>query len=622
MNYCKRIVVLIFLFLSEKNLSQIQLPVSSNIQSSYAKGTRSPDGKPGKNYWQNKAYYNIAVNFNPDNRKLSGTVEIQYFNNSPDTLKEIWFKLYPNLYKKGSIQLQKIDSSDLTDGVRIENIKINGQDSNVNKPVIDGTNMALPVDPILPKQITFFTITYSYTLNKTSHIRTGEIEPGADFVAYFFPRVAVYDDVDGWNKFPYNGTQEFYNDFCHFFVSVTVPVNYIVWATGNHTNRREVFNEKYVDRIDLAEKSDSVVKIIDAEDLQNGNITNPQNTTWKFEADNVTDFAFATSDHYLWQSTSLIVDPAFKRRVRVDAAFNPKHKSFFNVIGYARKTVEKMSYVFPKYPFPYPHESVFDGLDQMEYPMMVNDNPLENKAEDVELTDHEIFHTMFPFYMGINETKYGWMDEGWATIGEWLLSPMIDTSIEDGYGMMAYERAANTEADPPVITPTTELTGIAMFNNSYPKPALGYLFVKDLLGDELFTKALHYYINEWNGKHPMPYDFFNCMNEGSGINLNWFWKRWFFDNGAPNLAITDVHKKGKEYAAVIEMKGTKPVPVDLTVFFDDSTHIFLHRNISAWEYGNKAISIPFTSAKIVKKLVLGSLHIPDSDKSDNVYNMK
>src|SRR5579871_2007065 len=210
MNYCKRLAVFIVLFIYEKNFAQTPLPVLPNIQAAYTKGTRSTDGKPGQNYWQNKAYYNIDVHFNPDNRKVSGTVEIQYFNNSPDTLNEIWFKLYPNLYKRGSIQLQKIDSSDLTDGVQIESIKINGQDSNVQKPNIDGTNMTLQVDPLLPKQNIFFTITYSYTLNKTSHIRTGEIEPGAYFIAYFFPRIAVYDDLDGWNKFPYNGTQEFY----------------------------------------------------------------------------------------------------------------------------------------------------------------------------------------------------------------------------------------------------------------------------------------------------------------------------------------------------------------------------------------------------------------------------
>ncbi|MES1224527.1 MAG: peptidase, partial [Bacteroidota bacterium] len=474
MKYYKRLVVLVFLFLSKKNFSQIQLPVSANVQAAYAKGTRSADGKPGKNYWQNKANYNIAVNFNPVDLLLSGTVEIQYFNNSPDTLHEIWFKLYPNLYKKGSYHSEKIDSADISDGVNIESVSINGQDSSTVTPIIDGTNMTVPVQPVLPKQMITFKIGYSYTLNKGSHIRTGEIEPGADFVAYFFPRIAVYDDIDGWNKFQYNGLQEFYNDFCHFFVSVTVPANYIVWATGNLANTREVFNEKYVDRIALAEKNDSAINIIDSADLQAGNITNQQNTTWKFEADNVTDFAFATSNHYLWQSSSMIVDPGTKRRTRVDAVFNPKHANYFNVVHYARKTVEVMSYVFPKWPFPYPHETVFDGLDQMEYPMMVNDNPLENKAEDIELTDHEIFHTMFPFYMGINETKYGWMDEGWATMGEWLISPMIDTSIADTYGMQIYEKVANTESDPPIITPTTELTAMSMFLNSYPKPAMGY----------------------------------------------------------------------------------------------------------------------------------------------------
>ena len=618
----KLITAIVLLFLGEKIFSQNPLPVPGNIQAAYDKQTRSHDGQPGKNYWQNEANYTINVNFNPFDRKISGTVEIQYFNNSPDTLHEIWFKLYPNLYKKGSIHSENIDSADMTDGVDISTIKINGQDSDIKKPEIDGTNMIIPIDPLLPKRQLFCTLTYSFILNKGSHIRTGEIEPGADFVAYFFPRIAVYDDINGWNKNPYNGLQEFYNDFCHFFVSITVPTNYVVWATGNLTNKREVLNEKFVDRIALAEHSDTIINIIDSLDLQNGNITNPKNTAWKFEANNVTDFAFATSDHYMWQSTSVVVDPGLKRRTRVDATFNPKHQSFFNVIHYARTTVETMSYDFPEWPFPYPHETVFDGLDQMEYPMMVNDTPIENKTEDIELTDHEIFHAMFPFYMGINETEYGWMDEGWATLAEWLISLKIDTAISDNYGVKAYETSANSESDLPIVTLSTKLNGLNYFINTYSKPAMGYLFVKDMLGKELFTQGLHHYIAVWNGKHPMPYDFFNCINVGTGRNLNWFWKRWFFDNGAPNLAITKLLHKGKQYAAVIESKGTKPVPIDLTVFFEDSSHIFLHRDISVWQYGNKAISIPFTTNKIVKKLVLGSVHIPDSDKTDNEYILK
>ena len=622
MKYCKKIFVFAFLFIINKTNAQTELDIPVNIQQAYKNETRIADGRPGKNYWQNKANYTLTINFNPENKLISGTDEIQYFNNSNDTLKEIWFKLYPNLYKKGSIRLQQVNANDLTDGVNIEGIKINGYDSSAIKYFINGTNMIVHIKPLMPKQTIIFTINYSYTLNKTSHIRTGEIEPGADFIAYFFPRIAVYDDIDGWNKNPYTGAQEFYNDFCHFFARIIVPDNYIVWATGDLQNSREILNPVYFDRLQNAEKNDSVTTIIDSGDLRKGNIINAQYHTWKFEADNVTDFAFATSDHYMWQSSSLIVDSTTNRRTRVDAVFNPKHTSYFNVINYARKTVEAMSFKFPKWPYPYNHETVFDGLDQMEYPMMVNDNPREDKADDIELTDHEIFHTMFPFYMGINETKYGWMDEGWATIGEWLISPMIDSTLIDDYGMAAYEQSAASENDLPINTLTTNLSGISMFTNSYPKPAMGYLFVKDLLGEEIFNKTLHFYIAEWNGKHPGPYDFFNCINTASGRNLNWFWKRWFFDGGIPDLAITKVLNHGKDYGAVIEMKGSKPVPVDLNVYFEDGSHIFFHRDISVWEKGNKAISISFNTDKRVKKLVVGSVHVPDSNKADNVYEMK
>ncbi|MGN6181114.1 MAG: M1 family metallopeptidase, partial [Mucilaginibacter sp.] len=257
-------------------------------------------------------------------------------------------------------------------------------------------------------------------------------------------------------------------------------------------NASEVYNPQIISRLSKAGNTDGVTEVITTDDLKNGTVTTPGNThTWKVEADSVTDLALAISNHYIWQSTSLVVDPVTKRRTRVDAVFNPAHKSYYNVIGYARKTVEAMSYTFPKWPYPYPHETVFDGLDQMEYPMMVNDNPLEKTDEDIELTDHEIFHTMFPFYMGVNETKYGWMDEGWATIGEWVISPIIDHSIVDYYGMDAYNRDAGNEDDQPIMTPTPNLGGVSGFTNSYPKPAMGYYYVRDMLGNELFTKALH-----------------------------------------------------------------------------------------------------------------------------------
>lgn len=595
--------------------AQTILPVATNLKATYDKGTRSMDGKPGANYWQNTANYDITVSFDPASRLLNGTQTITYFNNSPDTLKEIVFKLYPNIYKKGSPRLMKIDDEDASDGVKIEKLSINNEEQQVEKLRIDATNMSARIKPLSPHQQLRFEMKYSYTLNKNSHIRTGQVDDGACFIAYFFPRIAVYDDIDGWNRNPYLGTQEFYNDFCNFKVNINLPGNYMAWATGDLKNCSDVYTAKYCDRINQASTNDGFVDIIDSTDLQNGNITkNAAGNSWQFEANNVPDFVFAISNHYLWQSSSLVVDKATGRRTRVDAVFNKEHKDYFHVVGDNRKTVEAMSYQFPKWPFPYSHETVFDGLDQMEYPMMVNDNPVEDRAESIELTDHEVFHTMFPFYTGINETKYGWMDEGWATIGEWLISPMIDSTLVDEYGMAAVNQTAGTEVDLPIMTLTTQLTGASMFINSYPKPALGYLYVKDMLGDELFYKGLHTYLRDWNSKHPMPYDFFNSMNTGSGKNMNWFWKKWFFDDGIPDLAITKV--SGKKIT--IESKGEKPVPIDLLVTFEDGSIEKIHRSIAVWEKGNKTVVVP-ASKKNITKVVMGSTYNADKNKVDNVW---
>ncbi len=155
----------------------------------------------------------------------------------------------------------------------------------------------------------------------------------------------------------------------------------------------------------------------------------------------------------------MIVDSASGRRTRVDAVFNPDYQDYYEVIDFARKTVESMCYSFPKWPFPYSHETVFNGLDEMEYPMMANDEHLIRRAKAIDLTDHEIFHTMFPFYMGTNETKYGWMDEGWATLGEWIITSLIDTAVVDKWSLDSYENIAGKEADLPGITLTTNESG-------------------------------------------------------------------------------------------------------------------------------------------------------------------
>lgn len=619
-----RVRTIVFALLSTLSYGAVYaqgtLPVPRNIQAAIDKGTRTATGAPGSKYWQNRADYSIQVHFDPRTRLVNGRESIVYTNSSPDTLRQLLFKLYPNLYKKGAARNQAVKAEDLTDGVAVSNIDIEGQPVSNAPKGANGTDMGLRTPAIAPGQALHVSLEFAYTLNKTSHIRTGQVDSGAFFIAYFFPRIAVYDDIDGWNRNPYLGDLEFYNDFCNFDVEVTVPGDYLVWGTGDLVNRQEVLSAAVNQRIDQASTGDGIVTVVDTGELARGTVIHrADSNTWKFSAKNVTDFVFATSNHYIWKSSSLVVDPATGRRTRVDAAFNPAHKDFFEVVSFARKTVEAMSYRFPAWPYPYPHETVFDGLDQMEYPMMVNDNPLDNRADAIELTDHEIFHTMFPFYMGINETKYAWMDEGWASIGEWLISPMIDSTIVDEYGVGPYAAGGGKENDLPIITLSTEENGNTYFLNAYAKPAFGYLYVKDLLGDSAFRKGMHEYIGTWHGKHPGPLDFFGSVNTGSGRNLNWFWKRWFYDNGYPDLGVKEVIQKGKNSSIVIVNKGGKPIPIDLTIEFADGTTRKIHRSVIVWERGNMEVGIPVETGSVIRKVQLGSTYDPDSNPADNVW---
>jgi hypothetical protein len=613
------ILILFFFFALT---AKAQLPIEQIFKQAYQKGTRSETGMPGKKYWQNTADYDLKINFDPATRLVSGTVEVEYINKSPDNLKELWFKLYPNLYKKGVARKSKINERDLGDGVSISSFSINNAPVALTDLVIEGTNMHTATELAAGKSVKL-RIDYHYTLNKGSHTRTGQVDEGAHFIAYFFPRVAVYDDVDGWNKIPYSGDEEFYNDFCDFKVAITVPKDFTVWATGDLTNAAAVFEKHINQKLQLAEKSDNTIDVIDSLDLAKGKVTQQKPfNTFKFAAKNVVDFAFATSNHYLWKSNSVIVDPKTGRRTRVDAVFNAKHKDYYEVIDFARKTIYAMSYTFPKWPFPYSHETIFDGLDQMEYPMMVNDNPVSSREDAITLTDHEIFHTMFPFYMGINETKYAWMDEGWATIGEWLISPMIDSTIVDSYGVGPTGSSSGTKDDVPIMTLTTNLKGSGTFTNNYPKPGFGYLFIKDYLGDELFTKALHHYIRSWQGKHPMPYDFFYSMNAGAGKNLDWFWKRWFFEDGVTDMAIRNVVKNTDGYRIDIENKSNKPLPVDLIFTYEDGSNATQHYSIGVWEKENRLFTATLNTTKKVVKVVMKSSHVPDKDRSDNTFLVK
>ena len=600
--------------------------VTRNMQHAYDNGTRSTNGKPGKNYWQNRGDYTINVSFDPKTLLVKGDETISYSNNSPDSLKKLIIRLYPDYYKRGVFRNDPIDEKDENDGVTIEFLEVGNDiislDTSKKQAVHDQTNLIIhPKNLILPHSTTTLAVRWHYTLNSGSQNRTGTIDSSSAFIAYFFPRIAVYDDVDGWDEWSYAGIQEFYNDFGDFNVSLTVPKGFMVWATGELKNESEVIAPEILSKWNQAQHSSKIVHVIDSNDYKKGIVTTTNAfNTWKFTATNITDFVFAVSNHYLWDACSVIADKKSGRTVTVQTAYNKSDKDYFDVINQAQFSVQVMCDSFPAVPFPFPHITVVDGTDQMEYPMMVNDNPTDARDVSVQLTSHEIFHSYFPFYMGIDETKYGWMDEGWATIGESVISPMLDAPEDDGiYRRAKYELIAGTKDEVPMITNSQLITGETYYCNSYGKPAECYWILWDMLGSERFFKALHAYMDDWNGKHPTPYDFFNEFNTASGEDLNWFWKAWFYDWGVPDLAISSVKIEKGKLKIIVDRKGNIPVPVTLQVTLADGTVIKQHETAEKWADGTTSLLFQTAVKSDVVSVILGDEFTPDVNRKDNEW---
>ena len=628
MKICSSFVAIGLLLTTSTVFSQ-QLFQSTEFNNAILNQTRTSTGKPGKNYWQNRGDYTIHVSFDPASNILSGSEIIKYYNNSPDTLKEFIIRLYPDLYKKGVTRLSEIDEKDLTEGVSIDSFQIGNElisnFSDPGKAFHKNTNLIIhPNESVLPHSKVELSVRWRYFVNTGSPVRTGMVDSGSYFIAYFFPRVSVYDDIDGWDSWSYNGTQEFYNDFGNFNVDISVPKNYVVWATGDCLNASENFSDKIINKMKIAATSPKIIHVIDETDYSNNDIFSLTATgKWKFSAKNVTDFAFAISNHYLWDVSSVVVDSSTGRRTLAEAAYNKIHLDYFDVASQAHQSVFYMSHYYPKYPFPFNHETVFDGTDQMEYPMMVNDNPTQSHKDAVQLTTHEIFHSYFPFFMGINETQYAWMDEGWATIGESVISPLMGEPEDEGiFSKTRYEAISGTDKDVPLITNTKLYSDAAYLSNSYGKGGLCYYVLQDLLGDKLYFKSLHQYMNDWHGKHPVPYDFFYSFNNASGKNLNWFWKKWFFEWVYPDLAIKNVENSKTGTKIIIENKGGLPLPVYVTITSSGKTSVIKSTAV-VWKDGKTVISLqtklPYSS---IDKIKLGNEFIPDKFETNNVWTQK
>ncbi len=620
--FLSNIIAIIFLICSTNLFSQNSLYIAREYQLAYQKNTRSLDGKPGSDYWQNKSVYNIEVKIDPQTKTIFGEENIIYFNNSPDSLSEIVIKLLMDIYKKNNPRTFPVDTSDLTDGILIKKLLINeneiniSDNKNVNRFV---TNLIIKLEKkIPPKSKTKLEIEWEAKIPTKTFIRMGAYDSTSIFVAYWYPQIAVYDDIHGWDKLNYIGEQETYNDFNYYNVEITVPNTFGVWGTGVWQNPDEILNEKYLRLYNQSLNSDSVVHIISEEDLTQGNIFNKikNELTYKFEAENVMDCAFGMSDHYLWDAVNLNLT---NKKVLVQSVYKKESPDFKNVAMIAKQVLDFLSNELPGVPYPYPVMTVFnsriEGGGGMEFPMIVNNGSTQSFAVTVGLTAHEIAHTYFPFLTGINERRYAWMDEGWATF--------LPFEFQERMGGIntrprTFESLVDTliEFDLPLMIPSSSISGIAYRNNSYNKPASAYYILRDYLGDDLFKKSLEEYINRWNGKHPIPYDFFFTFNNVTKEDLSWFWKPWFFEIGTADLGIKD-YKINNKLIVLIEKIGSLPIPIDLKIKLQNGDTIKRYEKASIWKDGKNIKEFEINVNGKIESIELGNENLPDADKSNN-----
>ncbi|MEO8852787.1 MAG: M1 family metallopeptidase [Ginsengibacter sp.] len=611
-------------FLSTSFLNAQQLYTPRNIMKAYENGTRSLDGSPGKNYWQNEGKYEIQETVTPETATVSGVEKIVYTNNSPDTLRMLAIRFVNNVHKPEAPRGNYTSDNFFTTGLDIKSFSVNNEQYDINSKNW-GTVAAVRLkQPLLPNSSAELNISWSYPLSKEDG-REGQIDSTTFYVAYSYPRVSVYDDYNGWDFLPHTGRQEFYNDFNDYTLSVKVPENYVVWATGDLLNPDEVLQPAIAKRLKESYQSDDVIHIADFKEMQDHKVTTQNDwNNWKFSANHITDVCYAISKNYVWDASSVVVDSKNNRRTSAQAAYNETAQDFHSSVKFTRNALKYFSTKWPGVSYPFPKMTAFQGHADMEYPMMVNDGSTRDLKFAQMVQDHEIAHTYFPFYMGTNETRYAFMDEGWATTFEYLIGQEENgkehaDSVYKMFRINRYIHDPSTEEDQPIISMSTQVGGAGYGNNSYGKASLSYLALKDLLGDSLFSKALHHYMDVWHGKHPIPWDYFYSMNTGSGQDLNWFFHNWFFTNNYIDLKIDTVTREKDFYTISIKNVGGFAIPFDIKIEYVDGQKVTMHQTPAIWKNNQKQQFFKISAKKIIKSVQLDGGIYMDYTPADNSW---
>ena len=613
------LTLLCSLFIYSQNL-----PVQSEFKRALEKETRTMAGKPGSLYWMNHSDYklNVEVIFENDTVWISGRANIKYYNESPDSLKMIVLRSYQDMMADAALRNWYILPQNETRQVKYSDLLID--DDTIPSTVLTqnrtSTNLLVRLDePLKSGNSINMQLSWKYYMHPNINIRQGVYENNAVFIAYWYPQVAVYDDIYGWDMTDYVGIVEFYNDFNNYDVSITLPAGYLVWAGGVLQNPSEVYSPELKKKVDLALHSDDVIKIITKDDLSadNGKMGK---ATWKFKAENTPDFTFAASKTHLWDASGIEVEDG--RRVLVSSVYPDSSKHYHKAAGFARDAIEYLSFESPGVPYPWPSMTVFncgEGGGGMESPMMVNngDQNLETFADEVVF--HEISHSYLPFFTGTNERRFAWMDEGWATYQQmkWRDDP---ESPDAGSSEAGYRMTAGTSHDLPLMISTYAIfDGQASSFSSYTHASQAFITIEDQLGLEKMNKGWKIYTERWHHKHPSPWDLFAIFEEVAGYDLEWLFLPWYYEFKYQDLELTSVDTGTGEI--IVSNTGGLPLPVYLVLVYEDGTVKKIHKKPEVFKASDKVI-IKIDKTEELGSVKLGHPWFFESDDTNNTWKKK
>jgi Peptidase family M1 domain len=604
-----------------------------------ANDLRRPTGAPGTHYWQQRADYTIRATLDTAAQRLDGQVTIRYTNNSPDTLTRVWLQLDQNLFRKGSVgsflnaQDTRFGAAGFDGGYNIRSFTQtlpSGLKSSraragqvAPKPAavktrVDDTMMEVELAyPLAPGAVTSFDIAYSFNIPEHGADRMGREGPLYE-LAQWYPRMCVYDDVNGWNTLQYLGQGEFYLEYGDISYEVTLPAGYIVAGSGTLQNPLAVLTSAERTRLAAAVKSDSITHIVTEAELAAGAARPPSNgtLTWKFLAQNVRDVACAASPEYLWDASGW-------QGVLAQAYYRPSAKGTWkDAADMSRYSIQEYSTRW--LPYPYPQISAVEGpVSGMEYPMLAMEAKDETKEGLYSVVTHEIGHMWYPMVVGSDERRYAWMDEGFNTFinifSEEGYFKRDDTRRRRGEAMFALANDQAPTAQPIMTYANRYRTNGNLGSLAYVKPAIGlYVLRNKILGPTVFDQAFREYTSRWAFKHPKPADFFRTIEDVSGRDLDWFWRGWFFTTAALDQSVESVTQKpmsdGKsQVQVVIRNIGEQVMPVELQLTFADGTTQLYQFPVEIWYKSDR-----YTAVITVDKSVTGATVNPDGSFPDVV----